>query len=410
MIRRIGALEFNLRIALLTMTEPAGAGQPFPRAFLRVAGATLARHQLGLALALDCQRVICLARGMSSEVIALQHAAEDAGLQFAVVTGAPQLAGVVTAADELVVVSEGLFAEPAQAVPLLEGRRPVVLVQPVEGALAAGYERIDLNRASAGLMRIPGQLAERLHELPADCDIASALMRIALQAGAEMRDLPAAARAGTEWRMIRSEAEAFALETEWLKTRFADGPTSPGRTLARQGVISFGASLLHAGNASDALSLGALALLGIAGGLGWFGVVWGGFASAGGAWVLIEAGRLLRSAERRALGQLPPPIPRARLLGWLVDAVFALLILADSPPFPGETAVTWLCTPAILMLLLALLPRMVRGNAGRWIGDRLVLGATLAVASTAGAMLPVVHLLSVALIVAGLLLPTRSPD
>ena len=145
-----------MRVALLAITDPAVAGQPLPRAFLRVAGASVIQHQLGLVLALDCQRVVCLARGLSPEVIALQHAAEAAGLQFAVVTAPRQLAGLVTAADELVVVSEGLFAAPAGAVPLLEGRSPVVLVQPVEGALAAGYERIDLNRASAGLMRIPG--------------------------------------------------------------------------------------------------------------------------------------------------------------------------------------------------------------------------------------------------------------
>ena len=30
------------------MMEPAGASEPAPRAFLRVGGATLARHQLGI--------------------------------------------------------------------------------------------------------------------------------------------------------------------------------------------------------------------------------------------------------------------------------------------------------------------------------------------------------------------------
>lgn len=399
-----------MRIALLTMTEPAGAGHPFPRAFLRVAGASLARHQLGLALALDCQRVVCLARGTSPELLALQHAAEDAGLQFAIATSTQQLARFVSANDELIVVSEGLFAEPGRAVPLLDGSRPVVLVQPVEGALAAGFERIDLNRAGAGLMRIPGALAERLHELPPDCDVASALMRVALQAGAEMREVPAAALAGTDWRMIRAEAEAFALETEWLKARFADGATSPGRALARQGMLGFGASLLHAGNASNALSLAVLALLAIAGGFGWFGFTWAGFLFAGAAWVLGEGGRLLRSAERHALGLLPPAFPRARLLDHMVDLMLAALILGGSPRFPGETVISWLCTPAVLILLLALLPRMVRGNAGRWIGDRFLLGLILAAAAAAEVVLPVVQLLSVALIALALLLPAQSAD
>ena len=57
------------------MMEPAGAGQTAPRAFLRVGGATLARHQLGIAVALECQRVICIAREVVPELIALQHEA-----------------------------------------------------------------------------------------------------------------------------------------------------------------------------------------------------------------------------------------------------------------------------------------------------------------------------------------------
>ena len=399
-----------MRIALLAMTEPAGAGQPFPRAFLRVAGATLAQHQLSLVLALDCQRLICLARGTSPELIALQHAAEDAGLQFSIATGPGQLSGLVTANDEIVVVSEGLFVDPSQAAPLLEERGPVVLVQPVEGALAAGYERIDLNRAGAGLMRVPGQLVERLRELPVDCDIVSSLTRIALQSGVAMREVPAAARAGTYWRLVRTETEALELENEWLRARFADGPTSPGRLLARMGVVGLGSSLLHAGNASNALSLGVVALLAIAGGLGWFGLVWAGFVFTALAWLLGESSRLLRSVERQALGQLPPAIPRADVLVWLTDTVIALLILADTPRFEGQMVLSWLSVPVTFMLLLALLPRVVEGSAGRWMGDRMALGLLLAVFAAAGHLLPAVQVLSIVLIVTGLVLPARSRD
>lgn len=397
-----------MRIALLAMTEPAGAGQPFPRAFLRVAGASVAQHQLGMALALDCQRVICMARGTSPELIALQHDAESSGLQFTIATGPGQLAGLVTASDELIVISEGLFADPTQAVPLLEGRSPVVLVQPVEGALAAGFERIDINRASAGLMRVPGDLVERLHELPTDCDVLSALTRIALQIGISMREVPAAARAGSGWRMIRSEAEAYALEDEWLRSRFGEGGGgSPGRAVARFGVLSFGSSLLHAGNASNVVSIAVLVSIAIAAGLGWFGLVWGGFVFIAVAWLLVDASRMLRSAERQALGQPSPAIPRADALVWLIDAAFAGMILLDMPRFPGEPVLGWLCMPAILMMSLVLLPRVTGGRAAAWVGDRALLGLVLAVASGFGQVLLVVRLLCAALLAAALLLPPR---
>lgn len=384
------------------------SGQPFPRAFLRVAGASVAQHQLGMALALECQRVICMARGTSPELIALQHDAEDAGLQFAIATGAGQLAGLVTAGDELVVISEGLFADPVQAAALLEGRAPVVLVQPVEGALAAGFERIDINRATAGMMRVPGALVERLHELPIDVDAVSALTRIALQSGITMREVPSTARAGSGWRMVRSEAEAYALEDEWMRARFAqDGTRTPGRTIARFAVLSFGSSLLHAGNASNVVSAAVLVALFIAVGAGWFGFLWCAFAFLAIAWLLVEASRLLRAAERHALGQPSPAIPRADALVWLVDVAFAALILFDTPRFPGEPVLAWLCTPAILMLLLVLLPRIAAGRFAGLFADRALLGLVLAFASGFGQVLLAVRLISAGLVVAALVLPRR---
>ncbi|WP_245892314.1 hypothetical protein [Novosphingobium guangzhouense] len=349
-----------------------------------------------------------MARDTSPELISLQHDAEDAGLQFAIATGAGQLAGLVTAGDELVVISEGLFSDPTAAAALLEGRAPVVLVQPVEGALAAGFERIDINRATAGLMRVPGALVERLHELPMDVDAVSALTRIALQSGIAMREVPATTRAGSGWRMVRSEAEAYALEDEWMRTRFAQSDArTPGRTVARFAVLSFGSSLLHAGNASNVVSVAVLVALGIAAGAGWLGFLWCAFALLAIAWLLVEASRLLRAAERHALGQVSPAIPRADALVWLVDVVFAALILLDTPRFPGEPVLAWLCTPAILMMLLVLLPRIAAGRFAPLFADRALLGLVLAFASGFGQVLLAVRLLSAGIVVAALVLPRR---
>lgn len=330
------------------------------------------------------------------------------GFSSALRRGAGQLAGLVTAGDELIVVSEGLFADPTAAAALLEGRAPTVLVQPVEGALAAGFERIDINRATAGLMRVPGALVERLHELPLDVDAISALTRIALQSGITMREVPPAARAGSGWRMVRSEAEAYALEDEWMRTRFAqEGARTPGRTIARFAVLSFGSSLLHAGNASNVVSAAVLVMLFIAAGAGWFGFLWCAFGFLAIAWLLVEASRLLRAAERHALGQASPAIPRADALVWLVDVVFAALILLDTPRFPGEPVLAWLCTPAVLMMLLVLLPRIAAGRFAGLFADRALLGLILAFASGFGQVLLVVRLLSAGLVAAALVLPRR---
>jgi len=390
------------------MMEPAVAGQSLSRAFLRVGGATLAQHQLGLALALDCQRIICLARGTSPEMIALQRMAEDAGLQFYIAPGARSLAGLVTASDELVVIGEGLFVDPASVAPFFEGRSSAVLVQPVEGGLAAGFERIDINRASAGVMRIPGHLVENLQELPDDCNVPSALTRIALQAGVPMHEVPADLRSGVNWRLIRDESEAHVVEMEWLRDRFADGEgTSLGRAIARYGVLTFGSSLLHAGNASNMVSLGVIVALAIAGGFAWFGFAAVGFLVLVVAAILVEASRFLRSAERHALGQLPPAIPRANVLRWLVDAVFGLSLLAAISRLGGESLISWMFPPAVLMMLLAMIPRFVTGTAASLAADRATLGLLLAFAASFGQVEALVEVLAIALIVIGMSLPLR---
>lgn len=371
----------------------------------------MAQHQLGLALALDCQRVICLARGTSPELIEVQHAAEDAGLQFYIATDTRQLSGLVTANDELLVVGDGLFVDPGNVVPLFEGRAPLVLFLPVEGALAAGFERLDLNRAAAGLMRVPGQLVERLYELPPDCDIPSALTRVALQSGVRMQEVPPAARAGTGWRLIRNETEAYSVENEWLNEQFSEaGRRSPGRAIARFATMTFGSSLLHAGNASNAASLAVVVVLVLAAGLGWVGAVWAGFICAAIAWLMVETVRLLRLAERQATGQLPPAITRSDALGWLVDAAFALLSLAGISRMAGEPVLSWIFPPAMLLLLLALVPNLLAGTAAAWMRDRALLGALLALAAAMGQLKIMIELLAVGLVLAALIVPMRRQD
>lgn len=391
------------------MLEPAGTGQPFPRGFLRVGGASLAQHQLGIALALECRRLICIARGNSPELAALQQSAEAAGLRFHVVAGPQQLSSLVTAVDELIVITEGLFVDSANVVPLLDGTRPMVLALPDDGAVAEGFERLDINNAAAGVMRVPGSLVERLHDLPPDCDAVSALTRIALQSGTPMVQVPPEARVG--WRMVRSDGEALAIETEWLRRRLAvPRSASPADRVARVGVLSFGSSLLHAGNASGVASAGALAALALALGTAWLETPVLAFLFAALGWVLVRATELLRGAERQAYGIAAPAIPRADALGWLVDAtlvVVCVFALAGPSFLPSVELGHRLFPPLMLVLLLHLSPRFLWDGFAAWTCDRAVIAVLLGIAAALGFLGEAVRLLAVALAVAGILLPPR---
>lgn len=377
-------------------------------AFLRIGGATLAQHQLGLALACGCQRIVCVAHEMTPDLTSIKSIAEDVGLQCHIVIDSRKLSGLVAAQDELLVFSEGLFIEPETVIPLLEAPGPVVLVQPVEEALREGFERIDHSRATAGIMKIPGHLVERLQELPSDYNIPSALTRIALQAGVATRLIPEGSRDNSNWRLVREEAEAIALESQWLRNRVgASLKRAPAQFIARFGVVNFGSSLLHAGNASNATNISTLVLLAVAGFLAWFDVEYLAFLMLAAAAVALEAGRLLRAAERRALGQLPPAIPRSDVLGWLLDIAFVTVMIAAITRLFGESVLSWAFPPVLLMLLLVLTDLTTRENPINLVGDRLLLGLILSVAAVVDETEMVVELLSLGLVAAGIAISVR---
>lgn len=388
------------------MMEPASVNSAAPRAFLRIGGLTLARQQLGLALAMQCEKIVCIARAMSPELIELQHVAEKARAQFHVISGPRALVGLVTVADEVIALNDGLFASSGEAIAALE-KGQAVLVQPIEQGLAAGFERIDLNYASAGAMRVPGRLVERLAELPSDCDTASALQRIALQAGINQRRLAVANGGGAFWTLVRSEDEAHALEPQWIRQRTRDdGVLSPGRGLALFGVRAFGPALLHAGSGAGVVTLSAVVLASLGFGSGWFGLVPLGLAFCGLGWILREAAVLLGRIESDVLA--PPSrsgFTRQAAYGWMLDAIIVALAGWGSAPDLGQPDHDRMFAPLILVALLRLVPKAVGGRWTSWLEDRALLCLGLAVAIIAGFGNEAVHLGALVLAIAGILIP-----
>lgn len=386
------------------MTEAAADAQPAPRAYLRVGGATLARHQLGIALALECPRVVCVAREISPELIALQHATEHAGARLHVIPGPRALAGLVTANDELITFTEGLLTAPQDAIGLLESGHGV-FVQPVESGLAAGFERIDLNHASAGMLRIPGRLVESLAQLPGDIDIPSALTRIALQAGVAMVPVPAAARAGVRWKLVRDEVEAHAIEAGWIRLHMGEGASpTPGILLSRLGVLAFGPSLLHAGSSGRLVALSALLTLMMALGAGWFGYAAIGLTLCAVAWTIRNAAGLLQRVEHDTLNTPPSIVYGEQIAGWLVDITLVLVVVWSASLPPWESFLERAFPSFMLVAMVRLLPRLLLRGWTAWLEDRALLALLLALAALVDVLSPAVTLLAVGLAVAGVLL------
>lgn len=360
---------------MLSLVEPSAEGH-VPRAFLRVGGLTVARQQLGIALALDCERVICLAPALTSDILQLQHLAEARGAQFNVISGPRPLLGLINTGDELIALADGLFSSTAETVDLLSESQGV-LVQPIEQGLAAGFERIDLNHAAAGAIRIPGRLVEQIATLPADCDAVSALQRIALQAGIRQRQIPVPGQDGLFWTLVRSDAEAHTIEPQWIRQRTRDTvPLGPARGLALLAVRSFGPALLHAGTGSRALVIAAVVLAMLALGAGWFALPVLGLGLTALGWILRESAALLARIEHEAT-QNRRGIDSLAVYGWGLDAVIVMLFAWGAGIDPAHSLLDRMFPPFMLIAGLRIVASIHDGRWGAWLTDRSLLSLAL---------------------------------
>lgn len=368
----------------------------------------IARHQLALALAARCERIVVLARDFGPELAQLQHESEREGASFHVVTGPRGLSPLVTAADEVLVIAEGLLPTTGDALRLL-GQGQAVFVQPAETGIPAGFERIDLNHASAGLMLLPGRLVDRLIDLPPDVDPAAALLRIALQAGVTQRNVPEEVERGGHWLLVRTEAEAQAAEEGWMARHTAGGPRTPGPLLARFLVRRFGPAMLHA-NATGLLvpyGLGSvLALTGL--GLAWLGQSAAGLVLIALSYILQRIAAMLGRLQRETLALRSGIAWRSQLSAGLLDVALAAVLVLAIPGLPGESLVARCFAPVVLIGLVRLLPRAFSGEWTAWVADRLMLVGLLAVMATGRVIEAGVPALALLLLLCALLLSHRT--
>jgi len=379
-----------LRVALLSITDTVSGEPQGLRGYLTIGGRSVARHQLGLALALGCTRIVVVTEALTGEVIALQHASEGAGARFHVITSAHALLPLVNADDDLIVLGDGLVALPEIALAHLNDATGV-LALPVEAGMAAGFERIDINHAYAGAMRLPGRVVAGLADLPPEWHAPAALLRLAVQGRIPLQLLPEAVLHDGRWTVVHSEAEAHTFEPVWLRlhTRSAH-VRSPGEWIAERTVQLAGPALLHAGTRPWVVALGGVVALLLGLGSGWFGWRTPGFGLLALAWTLARVAALITRIERQSLletGKLPPTGVWFELV---IDVAFVMLAAwrSEIPTVSGVAmtaiwpfALMWFA-PLVLMLLLHFLPRVVpERRMTWWLRDRLVLGLGLAVTS-----------------------------
>ncbi len=383
-----------MRVALISLAERSGDNSALPLAALSLAGRSIAERQLDLALALGCERIVCITQGLDGGLIAMQHSAERAGAIFNLVSGARPLSGLVHANDELVVFAPGLLPLAQEAREILQ-KGQGVLVLPVDSGLEAGFERIDLNHAWAGVLIMPGRMVEQLTQLPPDCDCVSALLRIALQGRVTEKMLPENVLERRDWVRISTGEELDELEPDWFRQHVAPAtPYSPGRTLARMAMRFSGPSLLERGWRPGFLSgIGVfLAVLGLVSAYFEYELI--GLFLCGLAWLLVESSCALRSIAKAGFASDHGP-PRFELAVERAIDVSFILVIAFA--LPGGWAVRLF--PAVMLVGLAhLTGRLIPQAWSELAQDRFILALLLILAGATGQLLPVIHVMAVILL------------
>lgn len=218
-------------VALLSTLELAGEGAYCPKGFLTVVGRTVIERQASIAVAVGCERVVCLAHGLSPELVEVQHMVEREGRRFHTVRNQAGLQALIGPGDEIIAIADGIL--PAEDI-LRTIATPGggVLAMPAATGLAAGYERLDRDRCWAGAVWCTGSEVERLSELPDDVDPLSALMRCALQAGYPVTLLPEDAQLTGQWLKIDCRSSASVAGRDVLSRSFAPSRwAAPGNAL-----------------------------------------------------------------------------------------------------------------------------------------------------------------------------------
>lgn len=210
-----------------------------------IAGKSIARRQLLFAREAGCRGVIAFGSGASPEGIDLRHAAERMGLKYHTISTAHALAGIIGNDDSLMVLQPGLLPESRAALELLRAEGDRVLVVSAGPGAAAGFERIDLDRAWAGALTMPGRWLAKLTSLPEDIAPHAALLRIALQQRLPEARLEDVTLDSGRWTILTTAEAAAARALAWQRTHL--GETSPGavsRWLGRALVTGPGSALL----------------------------------------------------------------------------------------------------------------------------------------------------------------------
>lgn len=374
-----------MRTALLQSVKRTETGDL--RAEMTLGGRSVLAWQVDLARAMGVQRIVCLCETPGAQVLALQRDVENSGGEFHAIRSNLQLASLVRADDELVMLLDGLVVDQTKALEFAfsdDALRKGIATIPADHALAEAhsddFERIDRDRHWAGFAAMRAGQVHKLADMPPDGDAMSLLLRLALQSRVECRDLSGESLASRRWMLADSSSalaerelalvEAGAEVSSWM---------GPGRAAASLIVRKITPRWIESGAdvsalAAAALLLGGLLLAGF--GFGSTGLTVAALGALGGALSEAWSGLKRRLWSQKRVGWLHSVIP----IGVDIAAATALLLVYGF----DENPVVQIALPILAIGLAHHLGKGTGGKALAFWQDRALHLAFFAVAAATG--------------------------
>ena len=360
-------------------------------AFARIGGEPIIQRQLERACEAGCRTVLCHVDRIDAEIIELQIDVERAGLAFVAFERVRDLMGLMSGIDKLTIIQDGLSI----------GELPPNLAQNQvwtfpERAVSAGFERIDRHRSWAGVMTIDSDLVEGLTHMSPDIDIASSLLRVALQANVGCEPIDEAFVVDT-YEQVDSQADAAnasrrlfdadldacsratptSLLALWLTARLLLRNFDPAvvvRGVASVTVALLFASALMASNNATALAFAAL---------------------AAGALTL----ELMRQVANRIVGVIATRWWMHRGVHFVRAAFDVSLVLVIASAGQGEWSGHLFAAIMMLGSLYLVASNDEGGTMADLLSDRGILVTILLIATPTEALLPIVQIIACAALV-----------
>lgn len=306
-------------------------------ATLPFGGMTLLEYQVRLLAGAGAEQILVAVGRMTPALLTAVNRATRRGVPVEIVRSAEEASEKVEPSGHVLVIADGLVTtDPVIAA--MGAHDGEALLVTGDAQSPAAIERLDMRDSWAGIARVTGEQLGEIAQMPADYDFQSALLRVAVQAGAEHVMLTAEQERGGHLVVLDAatlgtrSAEVTAVLTDrrtnwadrWVFTRLARMALP---WLTERGVPGWGL-------------VGGAAVLGV-GALGGIAAGWEGVGLVAG----LASTALLATAA--ALAALVGENRRANHLDMTVTVLFGLAVLSVGG---SQRLLTGNWTPVVLAL------------------------------------------------------------